>query len=135
MLTLKNNFTYKYSTCKHIYCITDRKCASSHRMGVYSVPHKNERVVIGFADFEQCYVYVGRLQQEMNNLEIEAVRLDLNEVKYISCLMKLPVCVILNEGDQENESGHFDVHYHRLRSDVDEIRVSSFAETCHQTDL
>lgn len=129
MLTLNNNFTYKYSSAKNIYCITDRKCASTHRMGVYSVPHKNERAVIGFTDFNQCHVYVRRLQQDTNNLDIDAVHLDVSEVKYISYLMKLPVCVIMNESDQEEDQ--FDVHYIRP---AEEITVSSISETYHQTD-
>lgn len=129
MLSLKNNFTYKYSSAKNIYCITDRKCASTHRMGVYSIAHKNERAVVGFTDFKQCHVYVRRLQQDMNNLEIDAVRLDLKEIKYICHLMKLPVCVIMNESDREEDE--FDVHYIRPAED---IIASSISETYHQSD-
>ena len=104
MITLHNNYSFKFTKSKHVYCILEKKVLNTSRGAFYSVSKDNtKRVLLGY---ENEYTFVQnahRLRHLLNNPDITHSKIDLQDMKYIASLMKLELAIILCERDDSYE--------------------------------
>lgn len=133
IITFSNNFTYKYTTAKKVYCITNNKwCGSTRHINLYTVPHvaretkQKDNVILGFTDPNVCSVYVNNLRMGQGDASIEAIYMDFDDVKDISFMMKLAFTLVLNERINEGSGEDiFDIYYHKA------VAPTSYAQSYH----
>ncbi len=104
MITLHNNYSFKFTKSKHVYCILEKKVLNTSRGAFYSVSKDNtKRVLLGYENENTCIQNTHRLRHLLNNPEITHTKIELQDIKYIANLMKLELAIIICESDDSYE--------------------------------
>ena len=104
MIALHNNYSFKFSDTKHVYCILAKKPLNIARAAFYSVSKDNtKRVILGYTNENTCIRDTNRLKVMLNEPEITCEKMPLEDVKYIASLMKMELAVILCENNDKYE--------------------------------
>ena len=104
MIKLHNNYSFKFTKTKHVYCILEKKVLNTSRGAFYSVSKDNtKRVLLGYENENICIQNTHRLRHAMNNPEITYTKINLDDIKYIARLMKLELAVIIAEHNDSYE--------------------------------
>lgn len=115
MIQLRNNYSYKFTNAKHVYCIVQDRNVRSPHYSLYSVPHTTihttSNVLIGFVDPKFCDNISRMLQEKQCSKDIAPARIELDEFKYIGNMMNLPVVVIINKHEGALPE-QFELYYH-----------------------
>jgi hypothetical protein len=101
MITLHNNYSFKYTKSKHVYCILEKKILNTSRGAFYSISK----------DHTTCIQNTHRLRHLLNNSEITHTKMELQDLKYIANLMKLELAIIICE---KNDS--YEIYYSTCNS-------------------
>ena len=68
MITLHNNYSFKFTKSKHVYCILEKKVLNTSRGAFYSVSKDNtKRVLLGYENEYTCVQNAHRLRHLLNN--------------------------------------------------------------------
>ena len=115
MIRLKGKYSYRFASPKNVYVISSSKPGAAENMHFYSVPHTphgagslESNALLAYMDRDRCIQATQKLACEP--VVGMCMCMSLEDLKYLSVLMRMPAVVIVKETVEEDAS-HYEIHF------------------------
>lgn len=126
MITLNDNYSYKYTNSKNIYCISRTRTHHLTKVVYYTIPHTKKGVIatpnaiLGFTELRPCIRCVEHLRHIHEDDRIVPFQVSLEDVKYMGAIMNLPLVVVIGDVRKKDSDGTYEIYYHyKNRTELD----------------
>lgn len=126
MITLNDNYTYKFTNSKHVYCISRARTHHLTKVVYYTIPHVKKsttdipNAILGFTDLKPCIRCVEQLRNMHEDDRIVPFQVSLDDVKYMGAIMNIPLIVVIGDVRSKGSNGMYEIYYHyKTKAELD----------------